>query len=174
MIDFQVSLNFDPAKEILKIRCNIFILMKKVTILRKVQATINSFASPFFDHFSFSLNRKKCVVMKQSFAVNAFPEAVVRRYSSKKEFLTKQVFFYRAPPVTTSATKHIYASAGDLLHTGIENIDWCKCRHCKNEAREIDCACCREVDVMFIASAKIPKREFSISPCTFYGQLPDC
>ena len=93
MINFQVSLNFDPAKEILKIRCNIFILIKKATFLRKVQATINSFASLFFNHFSLSLNRKKCVVMKQSFAVNAFSEAVVRRYSSKKEFLTKQVFF---------------------------------------------------------------------------------
>ena len=27
--------------------------------------------------------------------------------------------------------------------------------HCKNEAREIDCLCCSEVDAMLIASAKI-------------------
>ena len=33
--------------------------------------------------------------------------------------------------------KHIYASTADLLHTRIGNLDWCKCRHCKNEAREI-------------------------------------
>ena len=34
MIVFQ-ELNFDPVKEILKIRCHIYILMKKVIILRK-------------------------------------------------------------------------------------------------------------------------------------------
>ena len=36
-------------------------------------------------------------------------------------------------------TKHIHASGADLLHIRIGNLDWCKCRHCKNEAREIDC-----------------------------------
>ena len=30
------------------------------------------------------------------------------------------------------------------------------CRHRKNESREVDCLCFREVDAMFIASAKIP------------------
>ena len=34
-----------------------------------------------------------------------------------------------------------------------------KCRHCNNEARDIDCICCRELDAMLIASAKIPERE---------------
>ena len=70
-------------------------------------------------------------------------------------------------------TKHIHAIAADLLHIRIGNLDWCKCRHCKNEAREIDCLCCREVDAMLIASAKIPVCERSISPSSFYGQLPD-
>ena len=32
MIDFQVSLNFDSVKEILTIRCQIYILMKKVRL----------------------------------------------------------------------------------------------------------------------------------------------
>ena len=36
-------------------------------------------------------------------------------------------------------TKRIYASASDLLHIRIGNLSWCKCGHCKNEAREIDC-----------------------------------
>ena len=36
MVVFQVSLNFDPAKEILKIGCQIYILMKKVIILRQI------------------------------------------------------------------------------------------------------------------------------------------
>ena len=53
-------------------------------------------------------------------------------------------------------TKHIHAVAADLLHIRIGNLDWCKCRHCKNEAREIDCLCCKEVDEMLIASVKIP------------------
>ena len=37
MIVFQVSLNFDPVKEILKIQSQIYILMKKVIILKKMQ-----------------------------------------------------------------------------------------------------------------------------------------
>ena len=48
-----------------------------------------------------------------------------------------------------------------------------KCRHCKNEVREIDCLCCREVVAMLIASAKFPQRDGSISPSSFYGHLPD-
>ena len=63
-------------------------------------------------------------------------------------------------------TKHIHASVTDLLHVRIGNLDWYKCGHCKNEAREIHCLCCREVDAMLVASAKIPGREGSIS---FFG-----
>ena len=48
IIIFQVSLNFDPVKKILKMRWHIFILMKKGIILRKMQhVTMNSFAPPF-------------------------------------------------------------------------------------------------------------------------------
>ena len=66
-------------------------------------------------------------------------------------------------------TEHIHASAADLLHIGIENLDWCKCGPCENEAREIDCLCYREVNAMLIASAEIPEREESINSCIFYG-----
>ena len=66
-------------------------------------------------------------------------------------------------------TKHIHASAAHLLHIRIGNLDWYKSVHCKNEAREIDSLCCREVNAMIIASAKIPELEGSISPCRFYG-----
>ena len=45
-------------------------------------------------------------------------------------------------------TKHTHASSVDLLHNRIGNLDWCKCGHCKNEAREIDCLCYREVDAL--------------------------
>ena len=39
MINFQVSLNYDPVKEVLKIRHLIYILIKKVIILRKLHVT---------------------------------------------------------------------------------------------------------------------------------------
>ena len=48
-----------------------------------------------------------------------------------------------------------------------------KCRHCTNDARGIDCISCKELDAMFIASAKLPERKGSISPTGFYGRLPD-
>ena len=35
-------------------------------------------------------------------------------------------------------TKHFYASAADLLHIRIGDLNWCKCRHCKNKARETE------------------------------------
>ena len=61
-------------------------------------------------------------------------------------------------------TKHIHALAADLLYIRKGNLDWCKCGHCKNEVREIDCLCCKEVDAVLIASSKIPEREESILP----------
>ena len=45
---------------------------------------------------------------------------------------------------------------------------------CNNEARDIDCICCRELDAMLITSAKIPEREGRISPSSFYGRLSGC
>ena len=62
-------------------------------------------------------------------------------------------------------TKYIHASAtADLLHIRIGNLSRYKCGHGKNEAREIDCLCCRELDAIFITSTKIPEREGSILP----------
>ena len=135
MVTFQVSLNFDPVRVILKIRCLIYILMKKVIILRKIHVAIKSFAPPFSNHFSLSLNGKK-------------------RESHEKNVFTLQLPIHY------------------ILYQN-KNIDWCKCGHCKNEAREIDCPCCREVNAVLIASAKILKREGSILLSSFYGQLSD-
>ena len=66
--------------------------------------TIKSSASPFFNHFSLTVNRKKRVVMKT---------------------MRKKI--------------NIQVSVADLLHIRIKNLDWCKCRNCKNETREIGC-----------------------------------
>ena len=39
-----------------------------------------------------------------------------------------------------------------------------KCGHCSNKVRDINCDCCRELDAMLIALAKIPESKGSISP----------
>ena len=39
----------------------------------------------------------------------------------------------------TAETQHYNASAADLLRIRIGNLNWCKCGHGKNEAREVDC-----------------------------------
>ena len=47
---------------------------KKVIILRKINVTMKSFAPPFFNHFSLSLNKKQRVVMsheKETKAIHA-------------------------------------------------------------------------------------------------------
>ena len=54
----------------------------------------------------------------------------------------------------------IHDSAVDLLH-------------CKNEAREIDCLCRREVDAMLIASAQIAERKGTILPSSLHEHLSD-
>ena len=64
MILLKISLNFDPVKEILKMKCHIYILIKKMIILWKIQMKMKTFAPPFFIHFSLSLNNKKQVVMR--------------------------------------------------------------------------------------------------------------
>ena len=43
---FSGIINFDPVKEILKTQCHIYILMKKVIILRKIHVKMKSFAPP--------------------------------------------------------------------------------------------------------------------------------
>ena len=79
---FQVSLNFDPMKEILKIGCQIYILMKKGIILRL--------------HHSSTIS------------VWVWTEKKCDNGSHEKE------------------TKHIHASAADLLHTVFANADIAK------------------------------------------------
>ena len=64
MVVFQVSLNFDTAKEMLKIRYQIYILMKKVLKNSEENTSDNEeFCPPFFNHFNLSLNRKNRAVM---------------------------------------------------------------------------------------------------------------
>ena len=70
-------------------------------------------------------------------------------------------------------TKHINSLNTVLLLIRIKNFNCSKCRYCKNSAREVDWLCCRKEVTMLIASAKIPEHERSISPSSFYEQLPN-
>ena len=103
---FSSLIKFWSSEKILKIRSQIYILTKKVIILREIHVTMNSFVKffSFLQPFQFEPDQKKAY----------------GNDSHEKE------------------AKHIDASAADLLHIRIENLYWCKCRHCKNEAREID------------------------------------
>ena len=149
MIVFQVSPNFDPAKKVPKIWCQIYIFMNKVIILRKIQARMKTFNSAFMNHFSLSLNREKRVVMramkkklpKHSFADLLLKIGVLKNFASftgkhlGQTLLNKvavllnlrnftNIFFYRKPPVFTYKTKHTHASAVNLLDIRMGNLDW--------------------------------------------------
>ena len=105
--------------------------MIKVIILKKIQVTMKTFASPFSNHFSLSLNRKKCEGMR------------TMRKKLNIFMLQLSIYYILEKKIGT-------------------NTDIPK------EARETVCLCCRKVDAMLIASAKIPELEGS-----FYGQLPN-
>ena len=94
MIVFQVSLNFCPMKEIPKIQCRIYILMKRVIILSKIQAAMKAFT--ILQTFQFGLEQKKTCYNESH--EKETTEAVVYRYSSKQMFLGK----HRKAPVLDS------------------------------------------------------------------------
>ena len=140
---------------------DIYILMKKVIILRKVRVIMKTFAPTFFDYFSLSLSKKKicdneAVVCSQSFLRSSrshifFKKGVLKNFANltgkhvciqnrlqDRCFPVKFVksFFNRTPPVATSETKHLYASAVDLLDIRIENLDWYKYGNSKMKQEE--------------------------------------
>ena len=162
MIVFQVSLNFDPVKKILKMRYHFHILMKKVVILRRKLVKMKSFAQPLTTiERNYTYSRLRCRFITSSIRIGnldwckcqkrpleVFCEKrcslkfrkIHRKHLLLRKHLSTFVKFLRKP--------FLQNNTGRLL---------LKCGHCKNEAREIDCLCCREVDAMLIASAKIPE-----------------
>ena len=84
---FQV-LNFDPVKEILKIRCHVYILMKKVIILRKIHVKMKSFAPPQKEntHIHASAADLLHTVLEQEISIDANTRSSHRRCSAKKVF----------------------------------------------------------------------------------------
>ena len=112
MIVFQVSLNFDPVKEILKIRCQIYMLMKKVIILWKIQVTMNILPPSFFKHFCLSLNRKKTCGNERHEKVTTETKHI---HASTADLLHIRIGKLDWNESYEKETKHIHASAADLL-----------------------------------------------------------
>ena len=96
IVFFQVLLNFDPVKQILEIRCQIYNLMNK--------------ESDYSDENT-SDNENLCSTILQTIQFDHERKETCGNESHEKE------------------TKHIHASAIDLLHIRIVNFDWCRCGH---------------------------------------------
>ena len=127
MIALPVLLNFGLVREILKIRCQIYVLIKRVIIPSKIQVTINIFAAPFSQKFSLSLNRRKVVIM--------------RTMGKKVNIFTFQL------PIYHILEKEISVGAN------VETTN--------------------AMGATLIASTKILESERTISPASFYEQLPN-
>ena len=173
MIIFQ-GLNFDAVKEILKIRSHIYILMKKVIILRKNmwqwslsphhRKKLNIFTPQLLIYYIQYSNRKSRLVQMPKQPLEVFCE---KRYFLKCRKIHRKLLcqrkhlwilqnfnkylFYRTTPEDCLWNADIAITKQELwVVFVVEN--WMQC---------------------FIPSAKIPEREGSISPSSFYGHLPD-
>ena len=147
MIVFQ-ELNLDSVKEILKIRCHIYILMKNVIVLRKINMKMKSFAptyketkhsrlSCWFITYSIrieNLDGSKC--QKQPLEVFCEQRCSLkcRKIHRKLLCLRKQLWILQ-----NFATPLSQNNSGRLL---------LKCGHFNNEARDMACICCRVLDAL--------------------------
>ena len=157
-------------KEILKIRCHVSISMKKVIILRSIHAKNEVFRSTSLHH------RKKlnipltCRFITYSIRIGnldccKFQKQPLKIFCEKRSSLK----FRKVCTKRLWQRKHLWILRNVKEHFFLQNNSgrlFLKCGHCKNEAREIDCLCCRKVDTIYIVSAKIQEREESISLST--------
>ena len=164
MMVFQ-ELNFDPVKEILKIRCRIYILMKKKIILQNIHVKTKSFAPPQKEtkHVHSSAADLLHTVLEQEISIDANARSSHWRCSAKKVFFKMS----QNSEETPVAEKTPVNFAKFLRTTFLQN------NFRPHKTRDIDCICCRELDAMLIASVKIPECKGSISPSSFYGHLLD-
>ena len=100
--------------------------------------TINTFALPFFNYCSLSLNRKKTCGNESHEKVSTETQKLNVIHASAGDLLHIRIGNLEWNESHEKETKHILASSTDLLHIKIENLSWCKCGHRKNEAREIN------------------------------------
>ena len=47
-----------------------------------------------------------------------------------------------------TSSEEIGVTAAPDIGLRVGNLDWCKCKNCRVETREIDCLCCNEVDAL--------------------------
>ena len=135
MIVFQV-LNVDPVKEILKIRYHIYILLKKVIILRKIHVEMKSFAPPQKEtkHIHATDADLLHTVLVQETSIGANAKGVLRIKVFKISQNSQETPAPEETPVNFAKslrTPFLQNNSGQLL---------LKCGHCKNEAREKQCS----------------------------------
>ena len=145
MIVFQ-ELNFDPVKEIPKIRCHIYILMKKVIILRKKwslslhhRKKLNIFTSQLLIYYIQYENRKS--------RLEQIPEAATWGVLRTKVFFKMSQNSQETPVPEETPVNFAKFLKTPLLQNNSGRL-LLKCGHFNNEARDIDCICCRELDAL--------------------------
>ena len=107
-------------------------------------------------------------LLEQEISIGANTRSSHWRCSVKKDVLKNFAKFTEKHLCQSLFFNKVAGLSGDFLYRTT-----LKCVHCKNEAREIDCLCYREVNAMLLASTKIPDHEGSMSLSSFYGHLPD-
>ena len=132
MIVFQ-ELNFDPVKEIRKIRCHIYILMKKWLFWGKYM-----WKWSLLLHIQYE-NRKSWLVQ--------IPEAATWGVLRTKAFFKMSQNSQETPVPEETPVNFAKFLKTPLLQNNSGRL-LLKCGHFNNEARDIDCICCRELDAL--------------------------
>ena len=84
------------------------------------------------------------------------PEAATGSVQRKKVFFKMSQNSEESPVVEETPVNFAKFLRTPFLQNNSGRLSL-KCEHCNNEARDIDCICCGELDAMFIASAKTPE-----------------
>ena len=137
--------------------------MKEVIILGKIHVKMKSVAPPQKEtkHIHASPADLYIQYLKQKISISANARSSHWRCSLKCRKVRRKLLCQR---------KHVNF-AKFLRISFLQNNSrrmLLKCGHFNNEARDIDCICCRELDAMLYCFG-----QGSISPSTFYGYLPD-
>ena len=163
MIVFQV-LHFDPVTEILNTMSHLYFnkdsdYSKKNTSENEV---FRSTSAADLLHTVLKSGRYLLVQMPEAATVGVLRKRVFFKISqNSRKFLCQRKHLW----ILENFKEWLFTE--QLWTTASES------GYCNIEARDIDDICCRELDAMLIASAKIPERKRRISQPSFYGHLPD-
>ena len=149
MIIFQVFIKFSSSERITKNTMSHLYFNEKSDYSEENTCENEVFLSTILHHrrkLNYSRLSCRCITYKcQKGALKKFS-----KFTGKH--LCQRFFFNK---VASLRQLFLQNNLGRLL---------LKCGHCKNEARKIDCLRCRDMNAMFIASAKIPERGGIMSP----------